>query len=139
MKKVWFYVSVVLAVIVVFLVVLLVVSNSQQVKNQQASITVCQRDLSEECDPKYGGYVPEYGYIDDAETAAIVGNAIINRMCEQKGERILPSEVGHDGVDVAYDSKLRLWRISKCYVLHRGGVVILNQDTGAVVMAYFQK
>ena len=134
MKKIWrlLFVGMVIILLIETIIIVGLVSKTN-------TVSVCETSLEDAIDSNYGGYVPESGYISDAETAAIVGNAIINNLCRTDNREILAWEEGYNDVVVDYDSSLRLWRISKGYMHHRGAVVIIEQDSGKVITAYFQK
>lgn len=103
------------------------------------SVTADAVSLEENYDSfDVGGIHPEAGYIADAKTAAVIGGTIIDQLCKDEGKTVLPWERGRF-VAVEYDSNLRLWQISKGYLMHRGAVIIIEQDTGAVINAWFRK
>ena len=79
------------------------------------------------------------GYIGDASTAAKVGGAIIDSYCESYGQAVPAIARGAVGTEVDYDSNLRLWRVTKGYINHGGAVVVIEQDTGKVILSYLQK
>lgn len=70
-------------------------------------------------------YQREQGYVSDAKTAARIGNAVIDSM--------LSSTLDVGTLSVGYDEETRMWYVSKSYIFHRGGFVIISQDTGEIV------
>ena len=82
---------------------------------------------------------PEGGFIQDYETAAYVGGSIIDGVCLADRDNELGVLKGAFGVYVDYNQTLDIWRVSKGYLNHRGGVVYLDGDTGAVIYFHFQK
>lgn len=79
--------------------------------------------------PLENNYLPNEGYIPDVKTAAKIGSAIIDELCEEDGM------LGLGFVDVEYDENNRLWKVNKTYLFHRGAFVIIEQDTGEIVKA----
>ena len=75
-------------------------------------------------------YLPAAGYIPDAKTAQRIGSCMIDAMT---GNHLFGS------VDIAYDAENRLWKVNKAYLFHRGGFIIIEQDTGRVVKALLNK
>lgn len=83
--------------------------------------------------PAENNYLPDEGHIPNAKTAAKIGSAIIDQMCQDDGV------LGLGFVDVEYDKSNRLWKVNKGYMFHQGGFVIIEQDTGKIVKALFNK
>lgn len=77
-------------------------------------------------------YFPEVGYISNAKTAKVVGSQIIDDLTGNNSFSI-------SCVTVEYDEQNRLWKVSKGYLFKRGGLVIIEQDSGRVVKALFTK
>ena len=132
-QNIWFYLS-------IFLTLIVIIQGSTMLGLFQNS-TIDFVEVSMEADSgNWGtGVTQNVEYIADAETAAKVGSLIIDCVCSEAGKAILPWEKSSWGVSVEYDPTLRLWRISKGYLLHRGAVVVLEQDTGKVISLLFQK
>ena len=80
----------------------------------------------------YGKYVYDGGYIADAETAVAVGGAILDSVC-------IDGWTLWEKTSVEYDPENRLWKVQKGYIPHHGGIVVLDQDTGEVLILVRQK
>ena len=72
--------------------------------------------------------------IVDAETARLFGSMVINNMCGVNGISI-------NTINVSYDSNNRLWLVQKTYILpySNGGYVIIDQDSGRILLALMYK
>ena len=75
------------------------------------------------------GYSPANGFVPDAETAAAIGGDVIDSICGRTGARWRTS--------VYYDGENQAWAVSKFYFGHPGGVVYIDQQTGAILKFLF--
>lgn len=126
-KRIWFYISIVLFV---FLLILLgaVLNYSCVILDQgNANLQVYMEMVPE------NNFYANKACIPDAKTAAKVGSAIIDNMCNKNGF--------HFGfITVEYDGTNRLWEVNKAYGLfNQGGFVIIKQDTGEIIRALLNK
>lgn len=130
-KKIWFYLCIIEAAILSVIIVVFLWQSFSPITVEQANLTeYLDKDKSVD-------YLPQTGYIPDAETAKTIGSAIIDKMVGNSSFR--PS-----GVDIEYDEENRLWKISKGYfygffTFGPGGVVVIEQDSGKIVNAYLTK
>jgi hypothetical protein len=102
-KKIWFYLCVAQAIIILGFVLTMVLPSLTNKKPQSVDL----KDYLSQFD-EGNNYLPESGYIPDAETAQAVGSAIIDKMMG-KGYSPINSTV------VEYDEENRLWLIKKGY------------------------
>ena len=124
-SKWWFYICIVQAIVMIGATVFIAMSAAP-VKPENADLKEYVSQFSEE-----NNYLPEKGYISDAETAVRVGGAIIDNMCEKDGS--------FGSVSLYYDRENRLWMVDKGYLFHPGGFVVIEQDSGKVVKALLSK
>ena len=124
-KKTLRMVCIIQGIIIAIGVFVAVRSTMTANKFQNADLVEYLNQFSEE-----NNYLPDAGYIPDAKTAKLVGSAIIDGMTGEKwfGE-----------TTVKYDAENRLWRVDKGYLFHRGGFVVIEQDSGKVIKALFVK
>ena len=80
--------------------------------------------------PDAPAHVPEEGYVPDAKTAGAIGGPVVDKMT---GGGFLGS------VMVSYDPDDRLWMVTKTYFPYGGGFVIIEQDTGRILLALLHK
>lgn len=126
-KRKWIYLAIGIFVIVVATVIAVVsICSYSFVKAKEADL---QSYLEM---PSENNYYAYEACIPDAQTAARIGSALIDNMCEKSA-----FDVGF--VTVEYDAANRLWRVNKGYLFSQGGFVILQQDTGEVVRALRNK
>ena len=78
-------------------------------------------------------YLPEAGYIPDAETAKRIGSIIIDNLTGHN------FSFEYNSAIVKYDEENRLWYVEKGYLTAPGGLVIIEQDTGRIVKALLTK
>ena len=82
--------------------------------------------------------LPENNYyanepcVPDAKTAAKIGSAILDNMCNASVFDLFRFTY------VEYDEFNRVWRVTKSYV-RTSGLVLIDQDTGEIRRARFQK
>ena len=124
-RQVWFYLCVIQAIVIVGFILLVICPSI--VISEPTNV-----DLKEYLDSFSEGnnYLPEAGYIPDAETAKVVGSAIIDKLT---GKKLF------GGTTVEYDEENRLWLVNKGYLFHQGGFVVIDQDSGKVVKALLKK
>jgi len=123
-KKIWFY---------LFIVQTIILISVLAISLWPARTSFERVNLKEYLEEHAGiNYMPDAGYIPDAQTAKIVGAQIIDNMVGQKSLTNL-------SVVVEYDEENRLWLVGKGYFPHHGGEVILEQDSGKVVKAFLTK
>lgn len=125
-KKIWFIISLALMAILVMLILLSLNHACVFVKAKEANLR-SELELSEE-----NNFYYKKECVADAATAARIGSAIIDDMCD-KGAL----DIGF--VTVEYDSSNRLWKVTKSYLFSRGGYAVIDQDTGRIVRALLQK
>ncbi|MBE6594359.1 MAG: hypothetical protein E7644_01030 [Ruminococcaceae bacterium] len=128
-SKVWFWVSIAAIVLLItswvgmaFLIVLQPNYDFIEAKNEDLTYYL---EL-----PEDNNYLPEFGYVPDAKTAAQIGSAVIDNFFGQKFG---------GSVTVEYDSVHRLWKVHKGYLLRHGAFVIIEQDTGRIIKALKDK
>lgn len=76
--------------------------------------------------PSDNTYHPSDGYIPDAQTAAIIGTEVLGAMCNDT------FSIGM--ITVEYDDVNRLWKAN-----NGNAFVVIEQDSGKIVRALFQK
>ena len=124
-KKIWFYICIFQAVIIVIGTLAIFLPSFTTPKAEEVDVVEFLDSYTEG-----NNFVPEQGYIPDSQTAKIVGSKIID---ELTGESWFGNTI------VEYDSANRLWLIHRTYLLNRGGVVVIEQDTGRVIKALLYK
>ncbi|MCL2817100.1 MAG: hypothetical protein FWD39_01770 [Clostridiales bacterium] len=117
-NKWWFYLSIVQAVVLVCIVVSHALPTKFEAWNLLGYMEIEGK----------GEDIPAAGYIPDAETAKIIGAQIIRKMTGAG-----PFSIG--GVEVKYDAENRLWLVGDTHLSGRGGIVIIEQDSGKVIWA----
>ena len=124
-NKILFFLCIVQAIVIVGLVIMIIPESFTY--NDKENI-----DLKEylESFPEDNNYLPDVGYIPDAETANAIGSAIIDKLT---GKSMLGGSV------VSYDEENRLWMIERGYLFSRGAFVIIEQDTGRILKALLCK
>ena len=122
MKKIWFYLSMIQSAVLLVIVVALCLSSIQP--------TVENADLVEYSEEEENNWVPDQGYIPDAQTALEVGSAVIDSMT---GYHFFGAS------DVTYDAEHRLWRVRRGYLFRQGAFVVIEQDTGKIIKALLYK
>lgn len=125
-KKTWFYafIAAILAVVILIAALLncsymFTVANETDLKNYRDSSDVNNYYSDGECVP-------------DAKTAAKIGEAIIDNMCNNKFLNFGVVTVEHDRVN-------RLWKVNKGSLFSKGGFVIIDQQNGEIVKALLNK
>lgn len=136
MKK-WFWLFIVLSIVVIvesiFLIGMLIEPRLRV--DLECNLEELLNDFS------YDGLImSEQGAVavPDAESAAAIGGAIIDHICEEHGRTVLPWEKGSN-TSVKYDPNMRLWSVTKGYFMHRGATVLIEQDTGQIINIKFRK
>lgn len=125
-KTAWFYIS--LALFVALLIMSISVLNYSYV-----FIKYKNSNLQDDLD-----LLPENNYyanepcVPDAKTAAKIGSAILDNMCNASVFDLFRFTY------VEYDEFNRVWRVTKSYV-RTSGIVLIDQDTGEIIRALFQK
>lgn len=124
-KKIWFYLFIIQAIIIVGLILLTICPSIVISKPKNV-------DLKEYLDSFSEGnnYLPDAGYIPDAETAKIVGGAVLDE---------LTGNCFFGITAVEYDEENRLWLVNKGYLFSPGGFVVIEQDSGKIVKALLNK
>ena len=125
-KKTRFYAFIAVILVVVILIVALLncsymftVVKETDLKNYRESSDVNNYYSDGECVP-------------DAKTAAKIGEAILDNMCNY-------SFLGFGVVTVEHDSENRLWKVSKGSLFSKGGFVVIDQQNGEIVKALLNK
>lgn len=130
-KKLWFYLfwgQILLLAII--LVIAINIKNTTPIVNETDIGSFL--DKHNNYASTYGEYVYDAGYIPDAKTAVAVGGAILDSIC-------IDGWTLWEITSVEYDPVNRLWKVEKGYIPHHGGVVVLDQDTGEVLVLVRQK
>lgn len=132
-------------VAVIVLVALLIIVETIKLIFLFSTDKVISKNLNVDFeDPRETQYIKDYkipdsGYIDNYETAASVGGAIIDQLCENAGKDIYPGEKGVSKCSVDYNEELNIWHVSKWYIRAGGASVYLDGKTGEVVYYHFYK
>lgn len=125
-KSAWLYISIVL------FTALLIMSISAL--NYSGTFIKCNNsNLQDDLDllPENNYYADE-PCVPDAKTAARIGSAVLDNMCNASSFGLFRFTY------VEYDEANRVWRVTKSYV-RTSGIVIIDQDTGEIIRALFQK
>ena len=125
-KRMW--ICIVITILLTIVVAVTVISNCSYafIKPKEADLQY-YLDLAPE-----NNYYSDKACISDAQTAARVGGAIVDNMCDKS-----IFNVGF--ISVEYDDANRLWKINKSYLFSQGGFVVIEQDTGEIVRALLNK
>ena len=121
-KKIWFYLC---CFLIAFIICNCVFSIYQKYKIPDIKFA----DSSQYKNPNpvtIDELRPENGFIPDAKTAEIIGEAIIDQYVGENNDLF-------SYVEVEYDFENRIWIILKSYFPHHGAYLLLDQDTGAVI------
>ena len=125
-KSAWLYISIVLFVALLIMSISVLNYSYVFIKYENSNL---QDDLD---------LLPENNYyadepcVPDAKTAARIGSAVLDNMCNASGFGLFRFTY------VEYDEANRVWRVTKSYV-RTSGIVIIDQDTGEIIRALFQK
>lgn len=125
-KKAWFYAFIAAILVVVILIAALF--------NCSYMFTVAKEtDLKNYCESSdVNNYYSDGECVPDAKTAAKIGEAIIDNMCNS-------GFFSFGVVTVEHDSVNRLWKVSKGSLFSKGGFVIIDQQNGEIVKALLNK
>ena len=124
-NKICFFLCIVQAIVIIGLVIMIIpekfIYNDKEEVDLKAYV---------ESFPEDNNYLPDVGYIPDAETANAIGSAIIDKLT---GHSLL-------GVStVIYDEENRLWMVERGYLFSPGAFVVIEQDTGRIIKALLNK
>ena len=123
--KVLFYLCIIQSIIIIVLVLTIVPQKFTVTNTEVLNL----REYVDSFDVD-NNYLPDVGYIPDAETANAIGSAIIDKLT---GHSLL-------GVStVIYDEENRLWMVERGYLFSPGAFVVIEQDTGRIIKALLNK
>ena len=123
--KVLFYLCIIQSIIIIVLVLTIVPQKFTVTNTEVLNL----REYVDSFDVD-NNYLPDVGYIPDAETADAIGSAIIDKLT---GHSLL-------GVStVTYDEENRLWMVERGYLFSQGAFVVIEQDTGRIIKALLYK
>jgi len=124
-NRVWFYLCILQSIVIFATVLFLIIGISP--RTPEPKMVDLNEYLQQFADSN--NFVPEVGYIPDAQTAKSVGSAVIEQLCGIK----------YGFTEIAYDQQNRLWRIEKWNPFHPGAMVVIEQDSGKVIKALLSK
>lgn len=127
-KKIWFYLCIIQTIIIMaFIGGLLFIALPElsapeyELVDSEAFLNSFRQD---------NNFIPEKGYIPDAQTAKVVGGEIIDR---------LTGKTFGGATTVEYDELNRRWIVHKNYFPSGGAFVVIEQDSGKVIKALLSK
>ena len=112
-------------IVIVGLVIMIVPENFTYDDREDVDLKAYVESFSED-----NNYLPDVGYIHNAETANAIGSALIDKL------------TGHSmfgGSIVTYDKEKRLWMVERGYLFSRGAFVVIEQDTGRIIIVLLYK
>ena len=136
----WLHIALII-IAIIQLIIIVIFCSLYFPRNVNKTIDFRLQDFE---DPRetvyYQDYTPpEEGFIQNYETAAYVGGSIIDGICLADRNAEFSALKGAFEAVVAYNETLDIWRVSKGYLNHHGGVVYLDGKTGEVLYFHFQK
>ena len=124
-KKIWFYLCIIQAVIIIGGTLMVSQSAFASLEIEAMDVAAYLDEFAEE-----NNFIPDAGYIPDAQTAKAVGGEIIDNLTGKNWFGV---------TTVKYDEENRLWLIEKGYLFSQGGFVVIEQDSGRVIKALLYK